>query len=122
MSGQATILVAEDDANLRVVIRMVLEREGYLVVEARNGADAITAMEGGRLPGLVLADARMPIMGGVELVQRIRANPRTASIPVILLSGFSNVGESGADAVIVKPFDPARLVDVVRGLLERPLP
>jgi CheY-like chemotaxis protein len=122
VSAQATILVAEDDASLRVVIRMVLEREGYLVVDARNGSEAITAMEGRRLPDLVLADMRMPIMGGVELIQRIRANPRTASIPVVLLSGFSKTGESEADAVIVKPFDPGRLVDVIRGLLERPPP
>ena len=72
------ILIVEDDSNLRVVIRMVLERAGYEVTEARHGAEALESI-GVEMPDLVIADMTMPVMTGVELIDRIHANAATAS-------------------------------------------
>jgi len=105
------ILMVEDDANLRVVIRMVLERAGYEVAEARHGADALESIETA-LPDLVLVDRTMPVMNGIELIDRLRSNPATAPLPIILLSGLhvdSNVSRL-VDAVMLKPFEPAHLL------------
>lgn len=105
------ILIVEDDPNLRVVIRMVLERAGYAVAEAKNGLDALQSIER-EMPELVIADMTMPLMNGIELVERIRSNPETASIPIVLLSG-REVDRPAAElvnAVVTKPFEPADLL------------
>ena len=105
------ILVVEDDPALRVVIRMVLERAGYEVSEARHGEEALESIGVGA-PDLIIADLRMPVMGGVELVDRIRSNPTTVSIPVVMLSGLQveSATSQRADAVVIKPFEPAHLL------------
>jgi CheY-like chemotaxis protein len=105
------ILVVEDDANLRVVIRMVLERAGFEVAEARHGVHALESI-GVRTPDLVIADLTMPVMSGVELIERIHANPTTASLPVILLSGLQVDSATSrlVNAVVLKPFEPADLL------------
>ena len=105
------ILVVEDDPNLRVVIRMVLERAGYEVDEAQDGAAALAAI-GVEMPDLVIADMTMPVMGGVELIGRMRSEPGIASIPIVLLSGLQ-VDSTVAvlvSAVVLKPFEPAELI------------
>jgi CheY-like chemotaxis protein len=104
----------EDDQSLRVVIRMVLEQARYEVLEARHGAAALELMES-ELPDLVVADLRMPLMNGVELIGRLRSNPKTASIPIVLLSGLLPDPEvTGlASAVVAKPFEPADLLAAI---------
>ena len=118
MTGPATVLIVEDDQSLRVVIRMVLEREGYDVLEARDGGAALELMDGGR-PDVIVADLRMPVMDGAELMGRLRSRPTTASIPIVLLSGLvpDPVVSSLADAVVIKPFEPADLLAAIRGSL-----
>jgi CheY-like chemotaxis protein len=74
------ILIVEDDRDLRFVIRMVVERAGYDVSEARHGVAALESI-GAEPPDLVIADLTMPVMSGVELIDQIRSNPATASIP-----------------------------------------
>jgi CheY-like chemotaxis protein len=113
------ILVVEDDASLRTVIRMVLERGGYAVDEARHGAAALDLLRDD-LPDLVIADRNMPVMTGLELIDAMRAQPKMARIPVVLLSGLTdNPDPSGrADAVIAKPFEPEDLLRTIRRLLE----
>ena len=108
----------EDDQSLRVVIRMVLEQASYEVLEARHGAAALELMEG-ELPDLVVADLRMPLMSGVELIGRLRSNPKTASVPIVLLSGLLPDPEVTrlADAVVAKPFEPADLLAAISGSL-----
>jgi CheY-like chemotaxis protein len=112
------VLVVEDDQSLRVVIRMILENAGYAVSEARNGRAALESIEGGR-PDVILADMRMPIMNGVELVHHLRADATTASIPVVLMSGLltDSDGSSAADAIVAKPFEPADLLGAITRLL-----
>lgn len=113
------ILVVEDDASLRTVIRMVLEKAGYAVDEARHGAAALDLIHEDK-PDLVIADRRMPIMTGLELIREMRAQPATARIPVVLLSGLRDDVEPAerADAVIFKPFEPEDLLRTIRDLLE----
>jgi CheY-like chemotaxis protein len=112
------VLIVEDDQSLRVVIRMILENAGYEVSEARNGRAALESIESG-VPGVILADMRMPIMNGVELVDHLRSDPRTASIPVVLMSGLltDSDGSSVADAIVAKPFEPADLLGTITRLL-----
>ncbi|HEV2967025.1 MAG TPA: response regulator [Candidatus Dormibacteraeota bacterium] len=113
------VLIVEDDQSLRVVIRMVLEQAGYAVVEASHGAAALELMES-EMPDLVLADVRMPHMSGVELIARLRSSSRTASVPIVLLSGLVLDPEVArlADAVVAKPFEPADLVAAISGSLD----
>jgi CheY-like chemotaxis protein len=113
-----TVLIVEDDLSLRTVIRMVLEQARYEVLEARHGAAALELMESD-LPDVVIADLRMPLMNGVELIGRMRSSPKTASVPIVLLSGLLPEVEVTklADAVVAKPFEPAELLAAVRGSL-----
>jgi two-component system, chemotaxis family, chemotaxis protein CheY len=105
------ILIVEDDRDLRFVIRMVLERAGYEVAEARHGAAALESIGTGP-PDLVIADLTMPVMSGLELVDRIRSNPATVSIPVVMLSGLEvdSATSQRVDAVVMKPFEPDHLL------------
>ena len=113
------ILIVEDDPNLRVVIRMVLERVGYEVTEARHGVAALELIDGGA-PDLVIADMRMPLMDGVELMDRIRSKPETASLPIVLLSGLQVDDRAWrlATAVVAKPFEPADLLTSIARALQ----
>lgn len=112
------ILVVEDDPSLRAVIRLVLEQAGYEIAEAPNGAEALKRLAH-KAPDLMLVDARMPLMSGEELIQRVRAEPAHSAIPVVLLTGFSELvqAKGQADAVIAKPFEKDQLLKVVDDLL-----
>ncbi len=114
----AKILIVEDDSSLRVVIRMLLEQDGYEVDEAPNGRVALEGLAG-TAPDLVLVDSKMPFLDGPALIERLRAEPRFASIPAVLMTGFSPGAEDKhrADVVIVKPFEKSQLIGVVRRLL-----
>lgn len=112
------VLIVEDDPTLRMVIGMVLERDGHELDEAPHGQAALDQIGGSR-PDVVVADLKMPVMGGLELIRRMREDAATADIPVILLSGAADLGdaERQAQAVLAKPFDPADLLATVRSLV-----
>lgn len=114
----AKILVVEDDPSLRVVIRMVLEQAGHEMSEAPHGRAALDQLNGD-LPDLILVDSKMPILNGAELIEQLRANPAYASIPIVLLTGFSETNPH-VDAIVAKPFDKTHLVNVVGRLLRAP--
>jgi CheY-like chemotaxis protein len=99
---------------------MVLEQARYEVLEARHGMAALELMES-EMPDVVIADLRMPIMNGVELIGRLRSSPATASLPIVLLSGLRPDPEVTklANAVVAKPFEPADLLAAVSGSLNR---
>jgi CheY-like chemotaxis protein len=111
----ARILIVDDDADVRFMMRIILERAGHFVDEAGDGAQALAYVNVTR-PDLVLTDFVMRVMSGQELIARIRSNPETSAIPVVGVTGHS-IDESAADTVVDKPFDPGRLVDVVEMLL-----
>lgn len=124
--GGETILIVDDEKQIRDMLAIYLQEEGYGTVLAKDGAAAMTAV-GEQLPGLVLADVNMPEMNGLELAQRLRSDPLTAGIPILMLSalaesrdvlaGYSN----GADEYVTKPIALEVLIAKVSSLLSRRL-
>jgi CheY-like chemotaxis protein len=122
-AGNETLLLVEDEAAVRTSARRLLERQGYTVVEARHGADALRIFEeGGRQIDLVLTDLVMPEMGGRELVERLRA--RHPGVKVLYMSGYSERAVT-VDGVmpprtgfVEKPFTVEQLVRRTREILD----
>jgi diguanylate cyclase (GGDEF)-like protein len=120
----STILIADDDPDLRDIIRSVLEPTGFSVVEAADGELAFEAMKG-TLPDLLILDYMMPRLTGPELCQRLKQDMRLRYIPVIMLTGKSEIQDkvfginAGADDYLVKPFEPQELLARVRMVLRR---
>jgi len=117
----STIMVVDDDADTRYVLRLILEREGHSVLDAPHGEAALALIARNALPDVVMTDLRMPILNGEELILRLRLEPSTASIPIVIVSG--NLGAAQAlhssglvEGVVQKPFEPAELVKCVRAL------
>ena len=116
-----TILVVDDEVNLRDMVRLYLEREGYRVVEAANGRDALFAARYEK-PDLVLLDLMMPEMGGYDFIRRFTKESDT---PIIVLTAKLEesdkvVGlELGADDYVTKPFGIQELIARVRAVLRR---
>jgi CheY-like chemotaxis protein len=115
------ILVVDDDPDLRTILRLIFERAGYEVAEAGHGKAALDLIGGSQLPDVVLTDLMMPVMDGNELIRRLRAESRTASILIVVVSANANASEGvraslWADAVMSKPFIPAHLVKLVQSL------
>jgi CheY-like chemotaxis protein len=114
----ARILVVDDESSIRFLLRLAFEMAGHQVEEAPNGLVAIRAVENGRAPDLVATDFMMPMMNGGELIARLRANPSTAEVPIILVSSSpGSERRTGADAFFRKPFDPAELSECAAQLL-----
>jgi DNA-binding response OmpR family regulator len=119
---QRRILLVDDEASLRMLVRRYLERDGYVVVEVVNGAEALQRLEQEPFD-LALIDVMMPKVDGFDLVRQIRSR---SDLPVIMLTGrgeeSSRVAglELGADDYMVKPFSMPELVARVRARLRRP--
>jgi len=118
------VLVIDDDADLVRFVRMSLEREGYEVTSALEGAAGLRlAVE--RPPDIILLDVLMPDLDGLELLGRLRVNPATTSVPVVLLTARTQARDRvrgldlGADDYISKPFDIEELVARVGAVLRR---
>lgn len=102
---------------MRYVLRRIFERAGYEVVDAGHGAAALEAVREFP-PDLVVTDMMMPVMGGAELIRRLRADPDTAQIPILAATGDAHLA-GDADAVLSKPYRPAEILAVVYALLEQ---
>jgi PAS domain S-box-containing protein len=117
-----TILVVEDNPITRKMLRVVLETEGYAVVEAPDARAALTAVQAA-LPDLVVQDLILPDMDGLELVRRLRALAGGPELPILALSGFLSrfeeirTADPGFTALLVKPIEPSRLVESIRAYL-----
>lgn len=121
--GVGTIVVAEDDADLRDLVEYTLESAGY-DVEAFGAGDACwDRLEGGEPPALVVLDIGLPGMGGADVLERIRADAGLESLPVVLLSGRSRESDVvteldvEADDYVKKPFSPEELRSRIGQLL-----
>jgi two-component system chemotaxis response regulator CheY len=112
-------LVVDDESSMRFLLRMTFELEGHEVMEAPDGVAAAERVEGGLRPDLVATDFMMPRMNGGELIDRLRRNPATAGIPIILVSASpGSERRTSADAFFRKPFDPDALTRCAAALLE----
>ena len=116
------MLVADDDADILRFIEINLRLEGFEVVTARDGLDALAKATAVR-PDLVLLDVLMPGIDGYTICARIRADARLAAIPVIMVTAnYSSADveaarQAGADDFLVKPFLPATLLDMAKAML-----
>src|SRR6202022_1798489 len=112
------ILVVDDDPSIRFLLRLIFESAGYEVSEAHHGAAALSQMQDA-LPDVLVADMMMPVMDGGELIARLRSDPRTAALRVLVVSGNPAAIEVArkADAILGKPFLPANLLAIVNSLL-----
>jgi CheY-like chemotaxis protein len=123
-AGSSRVLVVDDDRITRMLVRLLLEREGYEVLEGENGAHAVEFARRER-PDLLLVDLLMPEMDGYSAIERIRRNVSLATMPVIVLTAESGPGiehrvlEMGADDYMVKPFEPEVLLSRVRAVFRR---
>lgn len=121
--SKRTVISIEDSDGIRRLIRMTLEFDGFDVIEAadaRSGLDHVRY----RKPDLVLLDVGMPQISGIEMCRQLRADPRLADMPVVMLSAAGEAADiqagldAGANAYLVKPFRPVELIDLVHRLIE----
>ncbi len=117
-----SILVVDDSASMRQMISFTLKNAGFNVVEAVDGQDAYEKANSGDFD-LVLTDQNMPRMDGIALTKKLRENPRFKTTPILILTIESSdqlkqAGRAaGATGWLVKPFDPAKLVEVIAKLI-----
>lgn len=120
------ILVADDEPNIVISLEYLLKREGYTVVTARDGQQALDAMAS-ELPDLVLLDVMMPRKTGFEVCQEMRANEALQAIKVLMLTAKGRDTDvtkgmaMGADAYMTKPFSTKELVQKVADMLAGPV-
>ena len=118
------VLIADDDPDLRTLVTYRLEKSGYAVIAASDGAEAMElAVE--RLPALCVLDVMMPKLDGYEVTRRLRSDEATRRVPVILLTArvqdadVARGFEAGADDYLRKPFSPQELRARVQAILDR---
>ncbi|PIE64900.1 MAG: hypothetical protein CSA26_06090 [Desulfobacterales bacterium] len=118
----SAILVVEDSPTARKVIKMVLDREGFGVVEAETGQQALELAESAR-PALILLDVMLPDMTGYDILPRLREHQHLADIPVVMLTGKKGSEDrlkgmlAGSSEYLTKPFDPLKLTNVIKKYL-----
>lgn len=118
------LLVVDDEAKLLKAVALTLRAEGYEVMTAQSGTDAVVAISKS-VPDLIISDIRMPGMDGYEFVRILRSDERTALIPVVFLTAKGQREDritgfrSGVDAYVTKPFDPDELLAVISAILNR---
>jgi CheY-like chemotaxis protein len=116
-----TILLAEDQPDNREILIRRLERQGYAVIPAVDGAEAVAAFAR-QTPDLVLMDLAMPVMGGMEAMRKIRETSEGKAVPIVALTAHAMDGareeclEAGFDAFTTKPVDFAALVALIKSL------
>ena len=121
---KSRVLVVDDIAKNLQVVGTMLRNEGYQVMPATNGAQALERALA-LPPDLILLDLMMPEMDGYEVCQWVRSNPATTALPVVMLSGKADAEsvarglEFGADEYLAKPITPSALTSQLRAVLER---
>lgn len=119
------ILLADDEEDVRTIVKMFLEGEGYEVVTAFDGLEALSLAET-EAPDVILLDVMMPVMSGIEVTRRLKASTGTSQIPVIMLSAASQTDSirqgiaAGARDYVVKPFQPSKLHEIIQRVLTAP--
>ena len=123
MIDQKKILIVEDDPDIRKVLAMRLEINGYSVIEAEDGEQGLDKIKADK-PDLVIMDLMMPKIDGFEACRMIRFDDKYKDIPIIVLSALNEQNErekaieSGADAYFIKPFDLELLLSKIKSFLK----
>ena len=116
------ILVVEDQEDNRRIVHDLLSARGYELIEAITGEDGLN-LAAAEKPDLILMDIQLPGMDGYEVTRRIKANPRLAHIPIIVVTSYALSGddkkafEAGCDGYVTKPFSPRVLLAKIREFL-----
>lgn len=117
-----TILAVDDSASIRQMVSFTLKSAGYEVVEAVDGMDGLEKAKT-KSVNLILTDQNMPRMDGLSLIKSLRAMPQYAAVPILMLTTESSDAmktqgrAAGATGWLVKPFDPQKLIEVVRKVI-----
>jgi len=118
------VLIVEDDPDARKVLSLILKLDGFEVTTAPGGPEAVKALQV-EAPDLLLLDVMMPVMDGYEVCRWVRANPATAHLPVVMLSGkvdpesVTRGIDAGADDYLAKPIKPSNLTKQLRAIAMR---
>jgi DNA-binding response OmpR family regulator len=118
------ILIVDDDTGLTQLLQLVFESRGFWVTTAYDGEQALQALEK-ELPEVIVLDLMMPGVGGLEVCKLVRENPRTAHIPIIVLSAMPNESahqdamDAGATEYLIKPIRPSDLIKRIREVTAR---
>jgi two-component system, cell cycle response regulator DivK len=121
------VLIVDDVQDNRTVYVLFLKFSGYRVAEAENGVEALRQAES-LMPDVIVMDLSLPVMDGWEATRRLKRDPRTKKIPVVVLTGHAlpehaqAARDAGCDLVITKPCLPDQLMDAIRRILDVPKP
>ena len=120
--SERTILYVEDNEYNRKIVRQLLGRTSYQLVEAVDGESGV-ALAQQLVPQLILMDVQLPKMSGLDATRALKADPRTSHIPIIVITSFALSGDrekaaaAGADSYLAKPYSPRELLALVRQYL-----
>jgi len=118
------IITVDDSVSIRQMVSFTLKREGFEVVEAVDGADALRKLKGDNVVHMMITDLNMPNMDGIELIKNVRMNPKYKFMPIVMLTTESQEDKkqagkaAGATGWIVKPFKPEQLLGVIKKILK----
>jgi CheY-like chemotaxis protein len=122
---QKKVLLVEDDLEIRDVLQDLLEAEGYDVIPASHGRQALDYLEGAPaegLPDLVVLDLMIPLVDGRQVLAAMKRDPRLSPIPVVVLSAATRERPVGAAAFLPKPIPLQTLFETIRGFVDGPQP
>jgi two-component system cell cycle response regulator DivK len=117
-----TILYVEDNEFNLKIVRQLLSRTSYRLIEAMDGETGVTTAQN-ELPDLILMDVQLPKLSGLDATRRLRADSKTAAIPIVVITSFALSGDSekamaaGASAYLAKPYSPRELLQKIRELV-----
>ena len=123
--GQRSILYVEDNEYNRKIVRQLLSRSSFRLIEAFDG-EAGVALAQEQLPDLILMDVQLPKMSGLDATRLLQADPRTRHIPIVIITSFALSGdreratEAGAVGYLAKPYSPRELLALVHNFLPEP--
>ncbi len=123
-TSQLTMLAIDDERSIQLILQNYFNAD-FSVITKSNGKEALTWMQEGNLPDIIIADINMPEMDGYTFISQVRSSGFLKSIPLVMLSGSDSTEnkikclESGADDFIVKPFNPKELSARINGILRR---
>jgi two-component system cell cycle response regulator DivK len=121
MSDKTVLYVEDNEFNLKIV-RQLLSRTSYRLIEAVDGEQGVATAQK-ELPDLILMDIQLPKLSGLEATRQLRTDPKTAHIPIVVITSFALSGDSekakeaGASAYLAKPYSPRELLQMIRKLV-----